>query len=73
MKPEHLLKLGFEFVKEYDHDNFHSKEFKKGFIIACITYKDGQYLTWNIEIEKIHFKWVSFPELKKLDKILNQK
>lgn len=71
MKPKHLIKLGFKFVKEYNHDEYHTKRYQKGCIMAEITYKDNELLTWDIAIDETPFLEVSFPDLKKLDKILN--
>ena len=73
MKPNHLIKLGFKFLEEYDHDQFHTKRYAKGCIIAEITYKDNEFLAWDISIQEIKYLEVTFPDLKKLDKILNRK
>lgn len=66
--------LNFEFVKNFDHDEWRSARYKKGIIEIDFTYitETGELEGFDISIDEVVGKDVTIEQLKQLDQILNQ-
>ncbi|MBO0323488.1 hypothetical protein J0X14_14360 [Muricauda sp. CAU 1633] len=69
-----LEKMGFDFIKAYDHDEWYTNRYKKGTIEVEFTYRydTNELETFDIIIDET-FISPSKKELETLDKILNKK
>ena len=73
MKPDHLIKLGFRKIESYAVDGYNVEKYNKGKLCVDLIYKDNTYLTYEVIVFHQIKERLSFPDLKKLDKILNRK
>jgi len=76
IRQEHLVSIGFEFVKKYEHpgdddDVYTTYRYRKGIIEAEITYRNSYYDTFDFVICS-EILTCSLIELKQLDQILNR-
>lgn len=67
-----LKGLGFKLEKQYDHDQFTTNRYVKGFLLAEFTYEDDLLVNSDISIDEVNCITISINEVKQLDKILNQ-
>ena len=75
MTEKDIKRIGFEFVKEYEHDEWFTRRYKKGVIEAEFTYRSKNAIleTFDITIDEVVGQKVDFAELQVLDKVLNKK
>jgi len=73
MTEKDIRRIGFEFVKEYEHDEWFTRRYKKGVIVAEFTYRSENAVleTFDITIDEVVGKSVDFLKLRELDRILN--
>jgi hypothetical protein len=64
-----LKDLGFSFLKEYDHDQFHTKVFKKGPLEVDLTFEDGKMINSDFTIEEVFCQSITLDELKILSTV----
>jgi len=64
--------LGFELVKEYEHDHFFTNRYKKGALEVEFTYDESKLITTDLTIKETNCLPIDTEELKQLDKILNK-
>lgn len=64
--------LGFELVKEYEHDQFFTNRYKKGCLVVEFTYDGGKLVSIDVTIDEVIGLPIDKNELKTLDKILNK-
>ena len=65
--------LGFEKTKEYLHDNYFIRLYRKGVIEVEFTYESAELVTVDISLDKVNYlPAVKIEELKSLDLILNK-
>jgi hypothetical protein len=62
--------LGFEHKKSYEHDQYHTNVFKKGFISVDFTYEEDELVDLEASISDCYVS-VNFEKLKALNTILN--
>lgn len=67
---EKLQAIGFDFVKEYPHDQFVTRRFQKGYLEVEISYEDGAIVSANLTIEEINCLEISFEKLQILSNVL---
>lgn len=72
MAEDIMLKMGFEFVKKYNHDHYYTNQYKKGVLKVEFTYEGDYLLSNELTIDEIVALPFSLSELKVLDKILNK-
>lgn len=64
--------LGFILIKEYTHDQFKTRRYKKGYLIVEFTYEGNKIHVIDLTIEEV-FIQVNYDQVKMLDKIINRK
>ncbi len=69
---DQLKSLGFQFEKEYSHDQFYTKRFKSGNLEVELTYEDGKLVSQDLTSEEINCLPISFEDLKVLTPILTR-
>lgn len=74
MTEENLKKLGFVFSKQYPHDRFFTKRFKKGCLYVEFTYikKTKEIATIDVTVDEVNVLPITFSEIEQLNKILNK-
>lgn len=65
--------LGFEFVKQYEHDQFTTNRYAKGILQLEFTYEDDLLVSSDITIEEVNCMEITLDEVQQLDKIINSK
>ena len=74
MTENSVKKAGFEFVKEFEHDQFYTRIYKKGVLKVWFTYLLGDSTIVNVELtmDGIVKESLDYKELLMLDLILNK-
>ena len=72
MTEKELKKLGFEFIKRYEHNQYVTRRFKKGVLEVELTFEKGALVDFDLTIEEINCIKVTKQSLKELDNILNK-
>ena len=72
MTEQDIKEIGFNLVKQYQHDDFHTNRYRKGLIEVEFTYKDDELLTIDATISEINCIPVNKSDLQTLDKIINK-
>jgi len=62
--------LGFELVKEYNHDHFRTVRYKKSAMSFECTYDGEELVSSDLSIEKIDYTEINFEDLEDLNRIL---
>lgn len=65
--------MNFDFVKEYDHDQFHTVRYKKGILEVEFTYEDNELESFTLTMDEVNSININAVDLEQLDRILNQK
>ena len=65
--------LGFEKTKEYLHDNYFTRRYRKGVIEVEFTYESAELVRADITLDEVNCLPVKIEELNSLDLILNKK
>lgn len=65
-----LKGLGFEFTKQYEHDEFHTNRYAKGVLEVEFTYEGKELKTCDLTMSELNCKPVTFDEMKDLTAIL---
>lgn len=73
MTEKEAIKLGFEFVKTYNHDDYRTNRFVNGVIELEFTYLQDKLVTADVTIEEINCMEVNREKLYMLNKLLNGK
>lgn len=71
MTEQTIKDLDFEFVKEYLHDQFKTRRYKKGVLEVEFTYENDELKTFDLTIQEINCKPIKLADLRMLDAILN--
>ncbi len=74
MTENQLELLGFDLVKTYTHEEWHTRRFAKGTLEVEFTYLsiNEKLETVDVTIEEVNCLPISLEEIKKLDQILNK-
>nr|BFF39054.1 hypothetical protein BACY1_08590 [Tenacibaculum mesophilum] len=74
MTEPNVKKAGFEFEKEYEHDQFYTRRYKKGVMQVEFTYLSEKSTLENVDltIDEVIAETVDYKELLMLDMILNK-
>ena len=72
MTEQDIKEIGFNLVKQYQHDDFHTNRYRKGLIEVEFTYKNDELLTIDAAISEINCIPVNKSDLQTLDKIINK-
>ena len=72
MTEQDIKEIGFNLVKQYQHDDFHTNRYRKGLIEVEFTYKNDELLTIDATISEINCIPVNKSDLQTLDKIINK-
>lgn len=70
---EHELQiedLGFTLNKEYTHDQFHTRRYKKDFMLVEFTYDSSGLKTQDLTIDELIGKELTIEQLRILSEIL---
>lgn len=70
MKEEQVKKLGFELVKEYEHDQWITRRYANEVLEVEFTYGWEGLVSCDMTIDDVVGKTVSFDQLKTLTNIL---
>lgn len=70
MTEQDLKELGFEFIKEYEHDEFHTKRYSKGVLEVELTYEKEELKTCDLTISELNCKPITLDEMKVITPIL---
>ena len=65
--------LGFEKTKEYLHETYFTRMYRKGVIEVDFTYESADLVSVDISLDKVNCLPVKIEDLKSLDLILNKK
>jgi len=74
MTENQLELLGFNLIKTYTHDQFHTRRFVKGCLEVEFTYLsiNEKLETVDVTIDEVNCLPISFEEINNLDQILNK-
>lgn len=64
--------MGFELIKQYDHDQFHTDRYKKGILEVEFTYENSEIESVTLTMDEINSININTSDLEQLDRILNQ-
>lgn len=70
MKEDQVKDLGFELIKSYDHDQFHTNRYKLRKVQIEFTYEGTQLICVNLDIEEINGLMLTYDQLKQLIQLL---
>lgn len=65
--------LGFKKTKEYNHDTYVTRRYRKGLIEVEFTYEIAELVSVDITLDEVNCLPIKIEELKSLDLILNTK
>lgn len=69
---KNIADLGFVFDRQYTHDQFITKQYKKGILTVEFTYEDENLVSSGLTItEDVIDLPTNFINVKKLDELLN--
>lgn len=72
MTENEIRDIGFDLVKEYNHDQYITRRYQKGALEVEFTYKDNTLVTCDLTIQEINCLPITKDELIQLNKILNK-
>ena len=67
-----IKNMGFELVKQYDHDHYNTNRFQKGILEVEFTYENGDLSDMSLTIQEVNSVPVTIHELLVLNLILNK-
>lgn len=70
MKENELKELGFELVKQYIHEQYHTNRYIKGILEVEFTYEADKLITCDLTISELNCKPVTLDEMKVITPIL---
>ena len=70
MTEEQIKDLGWELVKQYDHDQYHTNRYKLGCMEIEFTYENAELLTCDLTISELNWMPISFNQAKLLTELL---
>lgn len=72
MTENEIKDIGFELVKQYEHNQFKTNRFQKGILEVEFTYEETKLATVDLTVEEINCLPITKNELQQLNKILNR-
>jgi len=72
MTEKEIKGIGFELVKQYEHDQFKTNRYQKGILEVEFTYEGKNLVTVDLTMEEISCLPITKNELQQLNKILNK-
>ena len=72
MIEQDLIDLGFHFVKQYPHDQFFTRVYKKGLIEVDFTYEFGEIESVTMNISEANGEVATLAIIKALTPILGE-
>lgn len=72
MTENEIKDIGFELVKQYEHNQFKTNRFQKGILEVEFTYEETKLVTVDLTVEEINCLPITKNELQQLNKILNR-
>ena len=70
MTEQQIKGLGFEMTKQYEHDQFTTRRYRKGVLEVEFTYEGDKLHTHDLTMKEINCQPVSFAELQALTHIV---
>ena len=70
MNEKQLKELGFDLIRQYEHDEFWTKRYENGNLEVELTYEGNTLRTCELTISEINCRYVTLAELKVLTPIL---
>ncbi len=64
--------LGFEMIKQYNHDQFTTKRYSKGVLEVEFTYEGDKLHSYDLTMPEINCQPVSFADIQALSQITNK-
>jgi len=71
MTEQEIKHIGFELVKQYEHDQFKTNRYQKGILKVEFTYEKEKLVTVDLTIEEVNCLPITKNELQQLNKIFN--
>lgn len=72
MTENQLKKLGFELVKQYEHDQFNTNRYSKGYLLVEFTYENGELVSCDLVVEETDALPVTLELMKAITPHLGQ-
>jgi len=72
MKEQDVKDLGFEFVKRYAHDQYHTNQYAKGILTVEFTYEGKTLINYDLTIHEVFCEKITLDEIKILTPILGK-
>lgn len=72
MTETNIQQLGFEFVKEYKHDQFKTRRYEKGVLEVEFTYENELIDSIELTIQAVNCQPINFDQLEVLSTILGK-
>ena len=72
MTEKEIKEIGFELVKQYNHDQFNTNRYQKGILEVEFTYENKQLVTVDLTMEEVNCLPITINELEQLNEILNK-
>lgn len=70
MTEDKVKDLGFELIKSYDHDQFHTNRYQLRKVQIEFTYEGNELLAVDLDIEEINGLMLKYDQLKQLIQLL---
>jgi len=63
---EHIKKLGYKLVHDYDHDIYHTNRYQRNCLEVEFTYADGKLINVDLTIQEINFMPINHSQIKRI-------
>ena len=70
MTEEQIKELGWNLVKQYNHDQYHTNRYKLGCAEIEFTYEGKELITCDVTISELNCMPISFNQAKSLTELL---
>ena len=72
MSEQEIKEIGFELVKQYEHDQYNTNRYKKGILEVEFIYESEKLITCDLTLQEVNCLPITKIELQQLNKILNK-
>lgn len=69
MSEDQIKQLGWDLVKQYDHDQYNTNRYKLGCMEIEFTYEKEQLLTCDLTISELNCMPITFNQVKQITEL----